>query len=79
MSKMPRDLSGDSVMNILGKHSCKFLRQGKGHTILEKKLNGESISVSVPNHNRVIIGTLLKIVRDSRKTRQEFIGISKEI
>lgn len=79
MSKMPRDLSSDAVLKIMGRNSFKFVRQGKDHTILRKKLNGESIPLVVPNHNRMNTGTLQKIVRDSRKTRQEFIEISKEI
>jgi len=79
MPKMSRDLSGDTVMKILKRNTFQFLRQGNGHTILEKKLNAESISVSVPNHDIVRIGTLHKIIRDSRKTREEFIGISREI
>ena len=79
MSKMPRDLSDDKVIRILKRNTFEFLRQGKGHTILEKKLNAESISVSVPNHDIIKIGTLHKVIKDSRKTREHFIAISKEI
>lgn len=79
MPKMPRDLSGDRVVRIL-KHNGYVPNKRKpgSHTSLEKKKNGRGKKeITVPDHKALIIGTLLKILRDSGKDRDEFIELSR--
>jgi len=53
-------------------HSINFfeVRQKGSHIVMQKKTNNTTITVPVPNHSEIKIGTLQSIIRQS--------GISKE-
>lgn len=79
MSKMPRDLSGDRVVRILQHNGYVPNKRKPGsHVSLEKEKNGRGKKqITVPDHKTVIVGTLLQILRDSGKGRDEFIKLSE--
>lgn len=71
MSKL-RVLSGKEVCKILEKHGFVNIRQKGSHVIMQKRVDGTTITVPVPNHSEIKIGTLQSIIRQSRLTRETF-------
>lgn len=67
-----RVLSGKEVCAILAKNGFFEVRQRGSHIIMQKKLSQGTITVPVPNHNEVRIGTLQSIIRQSGLPRSEF-------
>jgi predicted RNA binding protein YcfA (HicA-like mRNA interferase family) len=65
-------LSGIEVCRILEKHGFANLRQKGSHIIMQRKLETTTITVPVPNHSEIKIGTLLSIIRQSRVPREAF-------
>jgi len=48
------------------------VRQKGSHVIMQQKTGGTTITVPVPNHSEIKIGTLLSIIRQSRLPRELF-------
>ena len=71
---MPRlaVLSGKAVCAILALHGFVEVRQRGSHIVMQKKLDTTTITVPVPNHAEIRIGTLLSIIRQSGLPRAEF-------
>ena len=67
-----RVLSGRQVCGVLGKHGFFEIRQGGSHIIMQKKFENTTITVPVPNHAELRIGTLLSIIRQSGISKSEF-------
>ena len=65
-------LSGKAVCAILALHGFVEVRQRGSHVVMQKKLDTTTITVPVPNHAEIRIGTLLSIIRQSGLTRAEF-------
>jgi predicted RNA binding protein YcfA (HicA-like mRNA interferase family) len=53
-----RVLSGDDVCIILGRHGFNEVRRKGSHIIMQKKLSTGTVTVPVPDHNEIRIGTL---------------------
>ena len=67
-----RVLSGREVGNILAAHGFVQVRQRGSHLVMQKKVEGSSITVPVPNHAELRIGTLQSIIRQSGLPRALF-------
>lgn len=67
-----RILSGREVCAILAKHGFTEMRQRGSHVVMQKKLSEGSITVPVPDHKELRIGTLQSIIRQSGLDRGEF-------
>ena len=67
-----RTLSGREVCRILKKHEFVEVRRRGSHIVMQRKIPGGTITVPVPNHKEVRIGTLLAIIRQSGVSRLEF-------
>jgi len=65
-------LSGRAVCVILALHGFVEVRQRGSHVVMQKKLDTTTITVPVPNHAEIRIGTLLSIIRQSGVPRAEF-------
>jgi len=61
--KLPRNLSGPDVVKGLAKLGYTVTRQKGSHVRLTCQRNGEH-HVTVPNHGRLRIGTLVEILKD---------------
>lgn len=70
--KRLRNLSGLEVCKILGKFGFIEVRQKGSHLIMQKKTEDSTVSVPVPMHKEVRIGTLQSIIRQSGVNRTEF-------
>ncbi len=67
-----RTLSGKEVCAILKKHGFDQVRQRGSHIIMQKQVPGSTITVPVPDHKELRIGTLLSIIRQSQLDRSLF-------
>lgn len=67
-----RVLSGREVCNILARHGFAEVRQRGSHIVMQKKLSDTTITVPVPNHTEIRLGTLQSIIRQSAVPRSEF-------
>jgi predicted RNA binding protein YcfA (HicA-like mRNA interferase family) len=67
-----RILSGKQVCDILEKHGFIQVRQRGSHIVMQKRLPDTTITVPVPNHAELRIGTLQSIIRQSGLDKSEF-------
>jgi len=67
-----RILSGKEVCAILAKHGFMEVHRRGSHVVMQKKLKESTITVPVPDHPEIRIGTLQSIIRQSGLARSEF-------
>lgn len=67
-----RVLSGKQVCSILSRHGFQEVRQRGSHIVMQKRLPDMTITVPVPNHAELRVGTLQSIIRQSRIPRSAF-------
>lgn len=67
-----RILSGQEICAILARHGFIEVRQRGSHVIMQKQLEESTITVPVPNHSEVRVGTLQSIIRQSGISRSKF-------
>lgn len=67
-----RLLSGKEVCAILRKAGFEEVRRRGSHIVMQKKIPQGTITVPVPDHNEIRIGTLQSIIRQSGLSRGEF-------
>ncbi len=73
MARLPRDLSGQQVRQVLEKVGFVFRRQRGSHMILRR--DDPPARVVVPDHRPVRVGTLRQILRDADLTVDEFVAL----
>ncbi len=71
MAKL-RILSGRQVCQILSQNGFEEIRQRGGHIIMQKKTEDSTITIPVPDHKEIRIGTLSSIIRQSKLERGVF-------
>lgn len=71
MGKLRR-LSGADVCGILQKHGFTEVRRRGSHIVMQKRTAGSTVTVPVPNHEELKLGTLSSIIRQSGLARSEF-------
>jgi predicted RNA binding protein YcfA (HicA-like mRNA interferase family) len=67
-----RLLSGKDVCRILAEHGFKEVRRRGSHMVMQKTLSNSTITVPVPDHAQLKIGTFQSIIRQSGIDRNEF-------
>jgi len=67
-----RVLSGRQVCNILSQHGFLEVRQKGSHIVMQKHFPNTTITVPVPDHAELRIGTLQSIIRQSGIAKSEF-------
>ncbi|MGC8903483.1 MAG: type II toxin-antitoxin system HicA family toxin [Fervidobacterium sp.] len=60
------------MCDILAKHGFQAVRQRGSHIVMQKRTESSTITVPVPNHKEIRIGTLKSIIRQSQLTSKEF-------
>ena len=65
-------LSGKEVCKILSDHGFIQVRQKGSHIVMQKKTGNTTITVPVPNHSEIKIGTLKSIIRQSEIPGEHF-------
>ena len=67
-----RVLSGKRVCTILAEHGFVQVRQRGSHVIMQRRYGNSTITVPVPNHRELAVGTLSSIIRQSQLPRSAF-------
>ena len=67
-----RVLSGRAVCNILSQHDFVEVRRRGSHIVMQRKIPGSTITVPIPDHSELRIGTLQSIIRQSQLPRSFF-------
>ena len=67
-----RILSGKDVCSTLAQHGFQEVRRRGSHVVMQKKLPQTTITVPVPDHKEICIGTLQSIIRQSGIPKTEF-------
>jgi predicted RNA binding protein YcfA (HicA-like mRNA interferase family) len=67
-----RVLSGKEVCKIMSKHGFIEVRRKGSHIIMQKKEGNTTVTVPVPDHEELRIGTLSGIIRQSGLPRSLF-------
>lgn len=67
-----RVLSGRQVCAILAMHGFREVRRRGSHVIMQKAEGTATITVPVPDHTELRIGTLQSIIRQSGVPRADF-------
>ncbi|MBM3700776.1 MAG: type II toxin-antitoxin system HicA family toxin [Actinobacteria bacterium] len=67
-----RVLSGQEICEILSSYGFEIVRQRGSHVLMQKKSGTSTITVPVPNHKEIKIGTLKSIIRQSKLPSSEF-------
>ena len=64
--------SGADLCRILGRHGFIAVRQRGSHVVMQKQGNSTTITVPIPMHREIKVGTLQSIIRQSGLSRNEF-------
>jgi len=67
-----RVLSGREVCKILAANGFSEVRRKGSHIAMQKRVAGSTITVPVPDHTEIRIGTLMSIIRQSQLPRTLF-------
>ncbi len=65
--------SGEEIIRIMEKAGFVSARQKGSHMIMQKKLDDGTITVPVPMHKTIKIGTLQSIIRQSGIPKETFL------
>jgi len=65
-------LSGKDVCKLLESNGFQKVRQKGSHIIMQKKIGDSTITVPIPNHSQIKIGTLQAIIRQTKLNREIF-------
>ena len=71
MGKLRR-LSGRETCKILEAHGFASVRQRGSHIVMQKRSEGTSLTIPVPDHTELKTGTLSSIIRQSGLARSLF-------
>jgi len=62
--KLPRDIGGEELANLLRKHGYQTTRQTGSHLRLTSSSRGKEHHVTVPKHKALRVGTLNSLLKD---------------
>ena len=65
--------SGAEVCDLLRAQGFVLVRQRGSHLVMQRKVGDTTITVPVPNHREVKIGTLQSIIRQSQLAKDLFL------
>lgn len=71
MARLAR-LSGREVIAILRRNGFQQVRQRGSHVVMQKQEAASTVTVIVPDHPEIRIGTLQSIIRQSHLPRDLF-------
>lgn len=76
---MPRFFSGKAISHILSnKYGFKEIRILGSHLKMRKSVSGKVVTVIVPLHHEVSIGTFHNILRQAKISKKDFLEKSRE-
>lgn len=76
--KIPRDVGGEELIQLLSRFGYSITRQTGSHIRLTTSARGTEHHITIPRHNPLKVGTLSGIVKDVASyleiNRQQFIA-----
>jgi len=67
-----RNFSARDLRALLARHGFVEVRQKGSHVVLQKVADGKTVTVIVPDHKEIKIGTLQSIIRQCSLPRSLF-------
>ena len=67
-----RTFSGKQACALLAEHGFVQVRQRGSHVVMQKRTPDTTVTVPVPDHAELKVGTLMSIVRQSGLPRKLF-------
>ena len=67
-----RVLSGKEVCKILERQGFSEIRRRGSHVVMQRRIDEGTVTVPVPDHATLAIGTLRSIIRQSGLARERF-------
>lgn len=67
-----RVFSGKELCRLLTQHGFQQVRQRGSHVVMQKRAANTTVTVPVPMHDEIRIGTLQSIIRQSGLVRTLF-------
>lgn len=67
-----RVFSGKELCRLLSQHGFQQVRQRGSHAVMQKRAGNSTVTVPVPMHDEIRIGTLQSIIRQSGLARALF-------
>jgi predicted RNA binding protein YcfA (HicA-like mRNA interferase family) len=65
--------SGAEICDLLRSQGFQLVRQRGSHMVMQRRAGETTITVPVPNHREIRIGTLQSIIRQSQLPRELFL------
>ena len=62
--KLPRDLGGDELAQLLSRYGYKVVRQTGSHMRLVSTIKGTEHRITIPWHKPLRVGTLSRIITE---------------
>ncbi len=62
--KLPRDIGGEELSELLAKFGYKITRQTGSHMRLTSSYKGDEHHITIPRHKSSRVGTLSRILKD---------------
>jgi len=75
MPKIPRDISGRELAQLLDKYEYEIKREAGSHMRLVSEIRGKEHKITIPDHNPIKIGTLNNILNDLA----DYLKITKKL
>jgi predicted RNA binding protein YcfA (HicA-like mRNA interferase family) len=67
-----RLFSGRELCALLAEHGFREVRRRGSHIVMQKSIQSSTITVPVPDHRELRVGTLQSIIRQSQLPRSLF-------
>ncbi len=75
---MPKLYSARIIIKILERDGFSVVSQKGSHVKLAKKLSGQTLTVIVPYHKEVAVGTFSSILKQAQMDRKTFLKLFKK-
>ena len=62
--RLPRDLSGPQLAQLLRRHGYEITRQTGSHLRLTSRIKGAEHHITIPSHDALKVGTLSALLAD---------------
>lgn len=69
---MPKLYSAKAILSILQKSGFSIVSQKGSHIKLQKMTPHKTLTVIVPNHKEIAVGTFSSILKQAEMTKAEF-------
>lgn len=76
--KLPRDLSGEDLVQALQRRGYRITRQTGSHMRLTSEVRGRTHHITVPRHSSLKVGTLRGILGDVAAYLEQDVAVLAE-